>query len=283
MLLPQRILAATFLLSFCFYTGCSSNIETGFEGDITKPLDGIPTGTVPTTGEGPFPTQYCYKSNGEFISNVSVTRGGGKYDWALGGTCIFRPLRDVWAAFNHPSFMRWPEAEGYAAALSAAPAGVQLLWNTHYHLERFPVGDVDWDMAWYHTIMQGSPSNPRQVVINYGKYNGTSYIKRWQGSVLLEFVTPTITSITIKDTLSASTQDSQNCEATVRTLVTNSQSGTPNYVPIDSLPGQTVPVPAPTSSPITPTPEPVTEPTGPPWGPWNPIDPDPCNHIQCVK
>jgi hypothetical protein len=58
-----------------------------------------------------------------------------------------------------------------------------------------PLMDVKWEEEWGYVITDGTEANPKTVVISYQKSNGTKYVPRLCGSIVLKFTSPTSTNV----------------------------------------------------------------------------------------
>ena len=217
----MRNLACFLPLAILVLSGCGSGPETPFDRDPTEPVKF--SGSSPSL---PKQTQYCFQDHsGAYTQAISMEHGHDRtrrLDWSQGGACIFRSLADVWALLRDQKPMVWGGVTRATASRRAdPPRGVQYFFEVKYFVDSpFPEPDVDWTMAWYHSIPEGEPvDRPSRVLVNYGKIRGTSFIHNWNGSIILEALTPTVTSISLRDEIDAAQTGPEDSESGLRDIV----------------------------------------------------------------
>ena len=112
------------------------------------------------------------------------------------------------------------------------PAGTALYYRVHYHVHKF-IFNVDWWMAFFHTLKRGTIQYPEKVLINYQKTDGTSHIQYWVGTIVLEKVTDEITSYAIHTNVNADQRGPEDQGRTVSQVHAKLKTGDPEW---DSLP-----------------------------------------------
>lgn len=157
--------------------------------------------------------------------------GEADYDFAQGGGCVFRSIRETWAALHNLEQMMWGGVTKQAiTARPERPEGVSHFYDIKYFVDNsWPKPDVDWTMEWYHSVSDGTFEEPRQIVINYKKVSGTRYIGYWEGSVVLDFVNATVTSIKMRDQINATQTGPDDSEGAVRDVIHKSRAGAPDW------------------------------------------------------
>lgn len=175
-------------------------------GPILKPEElETPYSRLPNESLIPLSTIYCEISpNGQYEEKLTVEQSeSDDMYWASGGGCILRPIRETWALTHNLNLMQWEKTHEFSAT-KLSPA--QDL--THHYEIKYIVHDtltVDWTMVWFHSLTGwGGMEDPGQVSINYQKTKGTSHIRRWEGSILLEAVEDGVTGFSIRNGIKGS-------------------------------------------------------------------------------
>lgn len=162
------------------------------------------------------PTKYCAQNpDGSFSSDRFEGGEAKTYKWGNGGGCIMRPLREVWAVSANQPVMKWNDVtrSSYTRGFDLPSPHVVLLFNVHYEVDDFIT--VKWDMSWSHSLQRGTSTKPEKILITYAKYNGTSYIEYWEGSIFISQVTPEVTSLFMQNQIDASRTSVEDAVATV--------------------------------------------------------------------
>jgi hypothetical protein len=172
--------------------------------DSTPPVCGDPKAI--------YNTNYCQvDANGNTSADVvQVTQADHVH--VLGGGCINRSIRDTWGAIlDHPA-MKPDDVDDYNASYHPEmvdPTQGQvfafLIVNTVHALGGLV--NPSWTVTWYHSIKLGTFEQPLQIIIDYQKTDGTSHINYQKGGWELDEVTPTVTSFTIDQQISADRYD----------------------------------------------------------------------------
>lgn len=226
------------------------NISSAWDRDVKNPL----LDSNPQRDErGAISTAFCrLDPNGAYSTKVggvearysdAVNVANGHrddYDFGEGGACVNRPIREVLAAAQNQEFFHWEGTTNFALRSVESPDPLTKHYVYTYHVSNpFPLPNVDWTMDWFYSVVKGTLEQPEQVVISYKKIEGTKYIRKWEGSITLDYVSDTITSIAASDHADATQQDSKDAEATVRTIIEKARSQAPNWDAIGGeKPGQ---------------------------------------------
>jgi hypothetical protein len=211
---------------------CSSSTSTPLETDpTTSPFPADDAGAEASDGSDPaettpFPagSEFCTpKQDGTFDGNaIVIQRSGndGYHDFAIGGGCILRPLREVWAAAQNGAAWAWSDAtERSFESQTPTDPRVAFLFEAAYSAGSSPFTQ-DWTMQYFHVLSAGTTAQPLRVILTYKKVQGTSYISYWQSTVDLRVVHGDMTAVAVRDDLSAALQGPSDAEAAVRDVVT---------------------------------------------------------------
>ena len=210
--------------------------DTPFLGNAVDPLVRIPM-PPDQGGQSPQETPYCVKnSDGTYHDDVTVEMGStSEYVWSQGGSCIFRPIREVWAVMHNQSLMVWKGISSSTFSLRKdPPSGVLYFYEVKYHVD--DIINVDWTMNWYHSVKSGTKEVPTQILINYKKVKGTKFISLWEGSILLQAITPTVTAFTMRDQINASRTKPKDSADGLRDVHEKLKTGDPNWGPMGRWP-----------------------------------------------
>ena len=253
------------LLMMAVASGCAirKNLDSApFNPTNTAPANDGPIGKDASKG-----TKYCQPaSDGTFTDAALQIDTGTSADgvaWAEGGGCVTRSIRETWAVLNNLELMKFNEIDRFSADRQINPnADFSLLYTVTYYKDT-PIGAINFTLAWYHGVSQGTFDDPQEVNIEFQRTKGTSMIPIWHGGIGLIKVTDNVTSISIRNdflsrALSASANITKAHDALAE-MIGKARSGTPDWNRLDAgLSNQ--PVPAPSSSP-TPGPTPIVAPT----------------------
>ena len=217
--LRTAIVASALLM----FSSCSKNKADPFDRPPTQELQGA--------GDR---SRFCSPdAAGKYSEAVTVEKGeeGDSYIWGQGGTCVMRPLREVWAVSQNQPLMVWSKVSSSDYKVrSDLPSGISFFYEVNYVVHNLLT--VDWTMEWYHSIKQGTEKAPQQILINYKKVNGTTYIRYWEGSIWLDQIQPNVTAVTIRNQVNASQQGLDEVEITVREVLQKFREGDPNWGPL---------------------------------------------------
>ncbi|MBI4042712.1 MAG: hypothetical protein HY391_04460 [Deltaproteobacteria bacterium] len=216
-------IASLFLVVFVIslFACGTENTSEGFDGAYNQPLD-YSNGTYCVIGED--------RSYHESVTVLSGSRSEGGY-WAEGGGCILRPLKEVWAVGHNQPHLVWDRVDDYSVTVKEPPQNVTHFYEVLYKVKEFFI-TVDWTMYWFHSIQRGTFEDPKEVLINFQKVAGTSYIPYWKGSILLKEIAPGVTQFSIRWLIDASEQTEAKAAESVRTMYEKFRTGGPNWEPL---------------------------------------------------
>lgn len=194
-------------LAVILLAGCGRSIHTPFQGDPRK----SPLGQ----------TCYCNSDGSASTDGGPVTipiKGHiGEHDVAEGGGCVLRPLAETWSVTRTAAAVTWAKSSVTRFDQVSSPH-VDFLFRAGY--EAGPrIFRQKWEMEWYHTVLEGTASAPKRVVINYKKVNGTGYISYWQGSIELKEMRPHVTSVLMRNEVSAAQTGPDDVAQGIRDMV----------------------------------------------------------------
>jgi hypothetical protein len=221
--------------------GCGKKTkDSPFDRDVTIPLIDSNLRQDPGASGPMLRTDFCYPDpNGsygdavKYTDKVSLSRGhddGKDFNWGFGGGRVNRPIREVWAVLHNQAVMVWSGVSTSSYAVQSPPGGTTHYYQVNYHVDNgFPLPSVDWQMDWYHSLSGGDAREPQKIVINYRKVKGTKYIEYWEGSIVLDFITPTLTAIAGRDQIKASRTSADDAAGSVQDIVTKARDREPNW------------------------------------------------------
>lgn len=214
---------------------CGDAKPTPFHRDVNQPLKPVGSNpdmdTEPTPGTNEeFPdspielprTGVCFPNEeGEYSEVLALDKGKlegdeGNYSWSEGGGCIGRSLSDVWVLMHDHQLIYWEDVDSVVAQSLPPPADVSHFYRVEYTVRDFIT--VRWIMDWYHSLTEGSLSDPRKVVINYQRVSGTRYIPYWEGSIVLEHMGDALTSFSMVNRIRATRTGPDEAAGAIRDL-----------------------------------------------------------------
>lgn len=89
-------------------------------------------------------------------------------------------------------------------------------------IKPFPLVKIRWTEDWAYVVTAGTPQDPKEILINYQKIDGTSHIEHLCGSAVLRKLSPTSTDLyqyeEAKATRRSPEETLSGLEGTLRTL-----------------------------------------------------------------
>ena len=113
----------------------------------------------------------------------------------------------------------------------ATPETTHFYEVTYVKENGFPLPTVDWTMEWYHhvAIPKNDIKNPERIIINYKKTKGTKFIRYWEGSIIVDFISPSITAIAIRNQMEGERMDEEKAQGSTVQIVDKARSGAANW------------------------------------------------------
>jgi hypothetical protein len=172
-------------------------------------------------------SRYCEIKEGKYLGpsvfnhrEVIFQKGerNGNY-FAIGGGCIQAPLSEVWARTLTQDGISWRDAHSEGIHELTLPSFTKTI-QSHYAAKKF----IKWTMQWGHVVTLGTPSDPVHIQIQYQKVKGTKYIEHWVGTIDLEALSDSITSVVISSEISGRSIGVDNAAGAVGDLFENLSS-----------------------------------------------------------
>ena len=66
---------------------------------------------------------------------------------------------------------------------------------------------LEWEEEWVHTLIDGTPGAPKEILISYQKTKGTPHIRHFCGNILLKTLGPTATGVFLYEQIDADQRD----------------------------------------------------------------------------
>lgn len=188
--------AAT-LIPLCLLGGCFGNEKTSFPEGL-EPLEEN-TADPPVSQDEPFPEA------------LSMRHGQDEWDWVHARAYVhasmsrtWEALRDIDVCVDDGRVDRWSVTydveEGYD-------------YSYRIHNVADDIITVEFDITWRHGAVEGTVSDPELVAIRYQKTNGTEFIDRLEGSIVLRPVEDGITELDMVEHLEATAAGPEEIEA----------------------------------------------------------------------
>lgn len=146
-------------------------------------------------GKGGFknsPELYARFADGkDWKSDDKKYEADGTIYSAVGGGCIARPITTVWAVTHNEASLEWHRAEKWG--MDRIPtADEPFVFKTRYQAGPF-FHRVWWDMEWHHLVKTGTLQEPKVVQIDFAETDGSKDLRRFEGAIILEAISPEVT------------------------------------------------------------------------------------------
>lgn len=66
---------------------------------------------------------------------------------------------------------------------------------------------LEWEEEWAHSLLEGTPEAPKEILIAYQKTKGTSHIRHFCGNILLKSLGPSTTGVFLHEQIDADQRD----------------------------------------------------------------------------
>lgn len=201
----------------------------GWEGPPT-PFEGDPSKSevIQTSApEGP----YCKPdAAGKYAGPKTLIektgRRGNNY-FAVGGGCLYRPLRELWAVTHGVRFAKWKDADLNSYEAAQDPR-VNFFFRSKNEAGPF-FARQSWLIEWYQTVTQGTVEAPEYLVIRYAKVSGTGHIGHWSGAIELKALTDQVTSVVFDNEIRGTQVDETKAAGGVSDLFNNLRTLKPDW------------------------------------------------------
>lgn len=203
-------------LAVAFSAGCAGESVTPFQGNRQEPFRELSV------------EAYCALEDGRVKNTTTIDTHEEGDVWVVqGGGCVDRNIVEVWAVLNNRDLMVWSEIDESSSSDLEPEPGIPIAYSMHYLVSK--IIDVSWDMDWFHALNAGSFDAPEEVVVNYQKVNGTDYIPRWKGSMVLKPVTENVTAFAMVDEMEAAQSDEEESYGTLEDVLRKLRNGGANW------------------------------------------------------
>jgi hypothetical protein len=219
-----------FFLALLVSCAIRKDLETPFENPENKAKVDQGGDGDPTHG-----TTFCkLQPDGTFnpktiLLQSSITSDGNAV--AIGGGCVMRPIREIWAVLNNLEIMKFEDADSFKAKSIAHSSEFIRAYEITY-FKSTVVGEIDWTILWYHGIGKGNFENPESLNINYQRSRGTSNIPVWKGGIVLTKVNDTVTSISVRNEFKARQSKGENVTSArdaIAEIIGHARDGAPDW------------------------------------------------------
>lgn len=159
---------------------------------------------------GNYSEQTLIQSSGVRTLRVKMSDGTEREiapNFALGGGCVNRPIREVWAASLNWPAMQW-NGSGKATVQQINSRDLDdLLSFDVRHEVVVGIIPISWTLSWNHFLRKGTTAEPNHVIIRFNKSAGTGFITRWKGRIDFQQLSPNVTSFGLEVELLAQGKD----------------------------------------------------------------------------
>jgi len=190
------------------------------ETDLTKPIFELN------------PKTFCVmNTDGSWTSPIASIKGEtNDFYFAEKGQCVSRSLVDIWGVTHNQDEMLWDGVDYFFTNIDEPLKGATHFYDIQYVVKQFIT--VRWNMHWHHVVMDGTPKEPKKIMINFQRVSGTRYIPYWEGTIFLEEVAPGITAVAIRNQINATRTTPDDAEGAILDLIDAFANGAPNFTPI---------------------------------------------------
>jgi hypothetical protein len=224
-----------------------ANATANYEGDRDASL----ARSAEAAGTHPFQnTQFCQvDEQGKIISEDSIEVSSdqliegqkGVFD-GLGGGCVERPIREVWAVMLNLSVIKAADINDFRIVathpeLEDPSQGIYFVFDIESVVRRLGgLVKVQWITRWFHSVTQGTYAAPEQVVINFKKISGSAHVAYDKESFTLDRVGPNITSFTMREMLKATQVNAARVKQNIVSTLSEARNGAPNWEALPDKP-----------------------------------------------
>lgn len=159
----------------------------------------------------------------------------------LGGGCVSRPIREVWAVILNIPAMKAPDLDEHRL-IQAHPDLVDFQKGTFfvYDIESIVrrlagIIQIKWTTRWYHSVTIGDYLSPRQIVINFQKISGSAHVDYDREGYTLDRVGPNMTSFAMRQMIKATQVDSERVRLNISRILKKVRSGAPDWAALPVL------------------------------------------------
>ena len=156
------------LLSFT--SGCQHDIHTPFPGGLTE------------LEANPIPDQ----TTGPYVEKMTSLTNSNEYDHVYGRGFVAADPATVWAAIHDPEAMSAKCTTDDQVINPDTEPDYEFSFSIDYTVHN--IVTVTWTDAWRFGVVDGTDDAPARALIKHQKVDGSSYIKRSEGTIE---VTPT--------------------------------------------------------------------------------------------
>src|SRR6516165_7681460 len=123
-------------------------------------------------------------------------------------------------------------AQAIVKVIAPPPAGATHLYRVTYTVQS--VFSITWTLDWLHQLLQGTLNDPREVLITITKYNGSSLISHFNGSIRLLKISPQVTLGAARLEVKAPRMGKDQVGDIAEEIITRLRTGTPYWDGITS-------------------------------------------------
>ncbi|MBK8169183.1 MAG: hypothetical protein IPK60_02425 [Sandaracinaceae bacterium] len=197
-LLPTLILAG-------LLAACDSDVATPFVEDAVEGFEQNTASLPEATADEPYP---------ELLTLIQAN--SDPFDFVHARGYVHAPIARVWEAMKTPDVVADRRAvDEYSVTQDVEPEYV-VSFRIRNVVHDFVT--VEFENTWRQDVLEGTEDEPTQVVCNYKKTWGTSFIDLMEGSITLNVVTPDVTEFAIVQHLDATSADSDEIASASRDM-----------------------------------------------------------------
>lgn len=201
----RSLVAAPLVACFILLAGCDSDVATDFSDDMLHEFEQNTASLPEGTAEDAYP---------ETLNLVAVN--SDPFDFIHARGYVHAPVARVWEAMRTPEVVIDRRKVASFTITSDVEMGYDVSFRVHNVVHDFIT--VEFENTWRESSMEGTVDAPTQVLCNYKKTWGTSFIDLMEGAITLTEVTPDVTEFAIVQHLDATSADSEEIATASRDM-----------------------------------------------------------------
>src|SRR5207253_2184375 len=107
------------------------------------------------------------------------------------------------------------------------PQGSAFLYRVSYTVKQ--IFTVNWTLDWLHTVIRGGLTDPSEILISISKFNGTSLISHFNGTIRLLKISPMVTLVSSRFEIKAPDTDENTAAKGAGEVISRLRVGTPYW------------------------------------------------------
>lgn len=123
------------------------------------------------------------EQSGKVSPSESPSKSKDEY-WATVQGPVSAPLKSIYAFLSDRNSTKSSRVDEMHVDIEQDPQFL-LKQVVHNEVDPFPFITVKWSEEWAFSLLEGTPEDPKKILISYEKIEGTSHIKHLCGNILI--------------------------------------------------------------------------------------------------